>query len=81
MASEVRSLDPSSHFNGTPPTLALTLLLADVRWCRGGVWTAEMFIEWRKLGNAMWGLAGLVMLENDQESGEHGVFWGRGMQR
>jgi hypothetical protein len=40
-----------------------------------------MFVEWRKLGDAMWRLAGLVMLENDQKSGEHGVFWGRGMQR
>lgn len=38
-----------------------SLLLADVRWCRGRVWTAEMFVEWRKLGDAMWGLAGLVM--------------------
>lgn len=38
-----------------------------------------MFVEWRKLGDAMWGLAGLVMLENDQEAGEHGAFWGRGM--
>jgi hypothetical protein len=71
----------SSHLNGILPSLAHTLLLADVRWCRGGVWTAEMFVEWRKLGDAMWRLAGLVMLENDQKSGEHGVFWGRGMQR
>lgn len=68
----------SSHLNDLLPSLAHTLLLVDVRWCRGGVWTAEMFIEWRKLGDAMCGLAGLVMLENDQETGEHGVFWGRG---
>lgn len=53
----------SSHLNGLLPPLAHTLLLTDVRWCRGGVWTAEMFVEWRKLGDGMWGLAGLVMLE------------------
>lgn len=34
-----------------------------------------MFVEWRKLGDAMWGLASLVMLKNDQEASEHGVFW------
>lgn len=70
----------SSHLNGLLPSLDHTLLLADVRWCRVGVWTAEMFVEWRKLGDAMWGLARLVMLENDQEAGEHGVLGGRGMQ-
>lgn len=53
----------SSHLSGLLLPLAHTLLLADVRWCRAWVWTAEMFIEWRKLGDAMRGLAGLVMLE------------------
>lgn len=62
----------------TSPTPSHTLLLADVRRCRVGVWTAEMFIEWRKLGDAMWGLASLVMLKNDQEAGKHGVFWDGG---
>lgn len=70
----------SSHLGGLFPSLTHTLLLADVRWCRGGVWTAEMFVEWRKLGDAMWGLTGLVMLEKDQEAGEHEAFLGRGLQ-
>lgn len=39
-----------------------------------------MFVEWRKLGDAMWGLASLVMLKNDQESDKHGVFWDGGTQ-
>lgn len=37
-----------------------------------------MFVEWRKLGDAMWGLASLVMLKSDQESDKHGVFWDGG---
>lgn len=79
MTLEARNLEAtSSHHNGLLPSLAHTLLLADVRRCRSGVWTTEMFVEWRKLGSAMWGLAGLVMLENDQEASEHGVFCGRG---
>lgn len=39
-----------------------------------------MFIERRKLGDTMWRLAGFVMLEYNQEAGEHGMFWGRGCE-
>lgn len=79
VASE-RTWATSSYFNGLLPSPSHTLLLADVRRCRGWVWTAEMFVEWRKLGDAMGGLASLVMLKNNQEAGKHGVFWDRGTQ-
>lgn len=55
--------DPATCLIGPLPSQICTLLLVDVGRCRCGVWTAEMFIERRELGDAMGRLTGLVVLK------------------
>lgn len=57
---------PALGLVGPFPSRIHTLLLADVGWCRCGVWAAEMVIERRKLGDAMGRLTGLVVLKNEE---------------